>query len=343
MIKFIASDLDGTILLNGAQSVDKSLIDVIDSLVSRGIIFAPASGRQVESLKMLFEPISDRLMYIAENGALVKYKGETIVKTAMDYNLAMDIIDDVVKIPSCEILASGEEYAYICPKTEEYLNRMTKVVKYKTKIVKDFREIDEDILKVAVCDLKGIDNSREYLINTWGDRAAATVSGSLYLDYMAKNVNKGDAVRRILDILSIKPEECMAFGDNYNDVEMLQSVYYSYVLEGAVDDVKRCGRFVTDSVEKTLRNIMEENMLEECAMVFLRDQGKLFDEPVADTVDEAKEFLEDCFAQCFDTIKEVREYLSEEGMDVDSLSDEELEEELEVFKLDSGKYLVVEA
>ena len=152
MIKFIASDLDGTILLNGAQSVDKSLIDVIDSLVSRGIIFAPASGRQVESLKMLFEPISDRLMYIAENGALVKYKGETIVKTAMDYNLAMDIIDDVVKIPSCEILASGEEYAYICPKTEEYLNRMTKVVKYKTKIVKDFREIDEDILKVAVCD-----------------------------------------------------------------------------------------------------------------------------------------------------------------------------------------------
>ena len=175
-------------------------------------------------------------MYIAENGALVKYKGETIVKTAMDYNLAMDIIDDVVKIPSCEILVSGEEYAYICPKTEEYLNRMTKVVKYKTKIVKDFREIDEDI-------------------NTWGDRTAATVSGSLYLDYMAKNVNKGDAVRRILDILSIKPEECMAFGDNYNDVEMLQSVYYSYVLEGAVDDVKRCGRFVTDSVEKTLRNI----------------------------------------------------------------------------------------
>ena len=122
-------------------------------------------------------------MYIAENGALVKYKGETIVKTAMDYNLAMDIIDDVVKIPSCEILASGEEYAYICPKTEEYLNRMTKVVKYKTKIVKDFREIDEDILKVAVCDLKGIDNSKDYLINTWGDRAAATVSGSLYLEF----------------------------------------------------------------------------------------------------------------------------------------------------------------
>ena len=40
--------------------------------------------------------------------------------------------------------------------------------------------------------------------------------------------------------------------------------------------------------------------------------------------------------------KAVREYLSEEGMDVESLSDEELEDELEVFKLDNGKYLVVE-
>ena len=38
----------------------------------------------------------------------------------------------------------------------------------------------------------------------------------------------------------------------------------------------------------------------------------------------------------------VREYLEEEGMDVDSLSDEELEDELEVFKLDDGRYFVVE-
>ena len=43
---------------------------------------------------------------------------------------------------------------------------------------------------------------------------------------------------------------------------------------------------------------------------------------------EAKEFLEDCFAQVFDNIKEVREYLSEEGMDVDEITDEELAEEL---------------
>ena len=36
---------------------------------------------------------------------------------------------------------------------------------------------------------------------------------------------------------------------------------------------------------------------EMCAEVFLKEQGRLFDEPVAETVDEAMEFLEDCFAQ----------------------------------------------
>ena len=65
-----------------------------------------------------------------------------------------------------------------------------------------------------------------------------------------------------------------------------------------------------------------------CAEVFLKEQTKLYDEPVAQDIEEAKEFLEDCFAQVFDNIKEVREYLSEEGMDVDEITDEELAEEL---------------
>lgn len=83
--------------------------------------------------------------------------------------------------------------------------------------------------------------------------------------------------------------------------------------------------------------------LDKCAEVFLKEQGKLFDEPVAETLEEAKDFLEDCFAQVFDSIEEVREYLDEEGMDVSCMSDEELEDELEVFKLDDGHYFVVEA
>lgn len=80
-----------------------------------------------------------------------------------------------------------------------------------------------------------------------------------------------------------------------------------------------------------------------CAKVFLEEQGKLFPEPVAETMEEAIEFLEDCFAQELKSIKEVREYLEELGMDTEGLSDKDLEEELEVFRLPDGTYFVVEA
>ena len=86
-----------------------------------------------------------------------------------------------------------------------------------------------------------------------------------------------------------------------------------------------------------------EQYLEECAEVFLKEQGKLFDEPVAETIEEAKAFLEDCFAQVFENISEVRAYLDEDGMDVSGVSDEELADELEVFAISDGRYFVVEA
>lgn len=82
--------------------------------------------------------------------------------------------------------------------------------------------------------------------------------------------------------------------------------------------------------------------IDECAKVFLRDQKRLFDEPVAYDLDEAKEFLEDCMAVYCKDIKELREVMDDEGMDVSELSNDELLEQLEVFKLDNGGYFFVE-
>ena len=84
------------------------------------------------------------------------------------------------------------------------------------------------------------------------------------------------------------------------------------------------------------------NYSEECLRVFLRDQKQLFDEPVAETIEEAEAFLEDCMAVVADSIDEVREYFEEEGVDVDGLGPDELEEASEVFALPDGKYLIVE-
>ena len=81
---------------------------------------------------------------------------------------------------------------------------------------------------------------------------------------------------------------------------------------------------------------------EACLRTFLRNQWQLFDEPVAETLEEAEAFLEDCMAGVVDSVKEVREYFEENGTDVDGMSDEELEEASEVFVLENGQYLIVE-
>ena len=81
---------------------------------------------------------------------------------------------------------------------------------------------------------------------------------------------------------------------------------------------------------------------EECIEIFLKRQSQLFDEPVAESYEEAEEFLEDCMAVVVDSVKEVRAYLDESGMDVDGMSDEEILEASEVFDLEDGTYLIVE-
>lgn len=81
---------------------------------------------------------------------------------------------------------------------------------------------------------------------------------------------------------------------------------------------------------------------EECLKTFLRDQSKLFDEPVAETMEEAEAFLEDCMATVVESLDEVKEFLEEEGLDIDGMSMEEIEEASEVFALSSGRYLIVE-
>ena len=63
---------------------------------------------------------------------------------------------------------------------------------------------------------------------------------------------------------------------------------------------------------------------EECLKTFIENQGQLFDEPVAETLEEAEAFLE------------------EEGMDISGMSNEEIEEASEVFALPDGRYLIVE-
>ena len=81
---------------------------------------------------------------------------------------------------------------------------------------------------------------------------------------------------------------------------------------------------------------------EECLNTFLRLQSQLFDEPVAETPEEAEAFLEDCLAVVADSLEEVCQFFEEEGLDTEGMSPEEIEDAAEVFALSDGRYLIVE-
>ena len=81
---------------------------------------------------------------------------------------------------------------------------------------------------------------------------------------------------------------------------------------------------------------------EEVLNTFLEKQTQLISEEVADTLETAEEFLEDCMAVVCKNLKEVRDYFDEAGTDIAGMSDDELLEQSEVFSLPSGRFLIVE-
>ena len=81
---------------------------------------------------------------------------------------------------------------------------------------------------------------------------------------------------------------------------------------------------------------------EEVLNTFLKKQTQLFSEEVADSLETAEEFLEDCMAVVCKNLKEVRDYFDEAGTDIAGMSDDELLEQSEVFSLPSGRFLIEE-
>lgn len=82
---------------------------------------------------------------------------------------------------------------------------------------------------------------------------------------------------------------------------------------------------------------------EVCLLYFLENQNQLFPEAVAETPEEAEEFLEDCMAVVCKNLKEVKSYFEDQGADIDGMTLHDFEDASEVFALPDGRYLVVEA
>lgn len=256
MLRLIASDLDGTLLQNGAQSLTASALEKIGLLSRQGIIFVAASGRQYPNLVRLFGPLSEQMAFICENGAYVVYRGEELSVSPMDRELGIEIMKDIRQTEDCEILLSGRNTSYLQPKTWEYENRVKNIVKNNVTVVDDITKVEEPFLKVSVYRRQGVDAVEEHFCTAFGGKAKATVSGVNWLDFTDKTVNKGMALTKIQRRLGILPEETIVFGDNYNDIEMFRCAGKSFVMSSACPEVKNCADEETVCVEDVLEELL---------------------------------------------------------------------------------------
>ncbi len=84
---------------------------------------------------------------------------------------------------------------------------------------------------------------------------------------------------------------------------------------------------------------MFDNEVLQC---FLKKQGQLFPQNVAETLEEAENFLEECMAVVVDSVQEVWDYFDAAGIDMESANGDEILEADEVFDIGDGRYLIVE-
>ncbi len=255
-IRLIASDLDGTLLLNGAQSLQPGTCRLIHSLNQKGIGFLAASGRQYPNLQRLFAPIRNEIGYLCENGCLSFFEGEMIYQEKMSWELGQEIMQAIWEREGCEILLSGVNTSYLQPKKMSYYYHMKDVVKNNVTLVPDIFKVQEDYMKISVYEEAGIENSAAYWRERFGGEVTVVTSGNEWLDMMPKGVNKGLGLRKIMEFLDIAPDECMALGDNYNDLEMLELAGYPVAMKNAVPEVKRVCRYETDTVEHVLEALL---------------------------------------------------------------------------------------
>ena len=247
MIKLVASDVDGTLVPDGTFEIDPEIYDVIKKLKEKGITFVAASGRQYASLKKLFAPVADRILYIPDNGGFVRgSKGETWLKRPMEKDLIR-----------------ARDYAYVGSEDGRLYNWMREAYRYEIKAVSDLTDIDDDIVKISIFHPEDAERIvKDWFYDKWKDTVLLAPAGVYWVDCSEPSINKGSALQFLLDKYEIKPDEVMVFGDNINDLGMLACAKESYAIGSARDEVKQAAAHVAD----TMRNqgvikVLKEQLL----------------------------------------------------------------------------------
>ncbi|WP_253953893.1 Cof-type HAD-IIB family hydrolase [Schaalia sp. 19OD2882] len=254
-IRLVAADMDGT-LLDDDKRIPEGLWPLLDELDRRGVVFAPASGRQCWTLLDMFDRVEGEMTVIAENGAIVMRGGTEISSVSMDHQTVAEVVRGVRRArqagEDCGLVMCGKACAYVERHDEVFIAGVMPYY-HRTRKVDDLLgvleqtrsgQIDDDVIKVAAYCTTPITTTARMALEPFAATHQYAVSGHNWADLQAKGVDKGVALAALQERLGIGPEQTLAFGDFHNDLGLLDHAHWSFAMANAHPQVVAAARYV---------------------------------------------------------------------------------------------------
>ncbi|MEG1448732.1 MAG: Cof-type HAD-IIB family hydrolase [Oscillospiraceae bacterium] len=251
----LASDIDNTLM--HINTIPQANIDAIKYFTDNGGYFTIASGRNPITAIDIAKQSGANAPLVCLNGAMLYdfIKGQKIHDV-----LITEKIVEYVKV-------LGERFPNICfaYTTDDgyYFNGFNEFTKtfgkdnmqaslqkgiYKLGIPKD---CPKNLHKIVILDFKeNLDIIKKYGDEQNFDGVEFVKTSDTFLEIIPKNVNKGDGVLKLAEILRVEQKNVAAIGDYDNDIQMLKKVGHSAAPQNAPDYIKQLADVVVTKCEQ---------------------------------------------------------------------------------------------
>ena len=249
-VKIILSDIDGTFLTDDKKVTDLTA-QAAKSIVAKGLHLVLVSARMPEAIYPITDGIGlPRLPVISYSGGLVLTENEEVLHDKkMPLDDTKNILAEIDKrwVGVCINYYSGRKW-YV--RTIEYnVQHEIDITQAKAEVADFYKLIDENILpnKIMIICTPPTCKEMETELGKMFPRLNVVRSAPYLLEIMDKSVSKAVGIEILLKHYNFSVDEAIAFGDNYNDLEMLEYIPRSVAMKNAPDKVKQIAREVTDS------------------------------------------------------------------------------------------------
>lgn len=249
-IKIILSDIDGT-FLNSQKQVTDLTAKAVKSALAKGLKFVLVSARMPEGIYPITDSIGlPRIPVISYNGALILTEDEKILNDKkVPAEDAKNILAEMFKRWDDISVSYYSGRKWFVQKFDERIEYEIKSTKAQAELANFDELLAKNILpnKIFVRCEPPTCKEMEFELGEKFKNLNVVRSAPHLLEVMDKSITKAEGIKILLNYYGASKDEAVAFGDNYNDIEMLKYIPRSVAMANAPDGVRKYARFVTDS------------------------------------------------------------------------------------------------